>query len=238
MEVIPAIDIMNGKAVRLKQGVKETAKVYPDDPVSLAKLFQEQGASWLHLVDLDRAFGIGNNLQIISKIATLPGIKVESGGGIRSFEDVVELLENGADRVVVGTLALKPKAFEEFAAKLGKKVWIACDVKNGQVAAKGWKQTTEITVEKLLERVSQLDIGGVIVTDISRDGMQKGISEEFLKKVRKMTGLPLIASGGISSIGDVKRIAEMGFNGCVIGKALYENNLSLREAIEVGKDAS
>lgn len=236
MEVIPAIDIMNGKVVRLKQGAKETAKIYSDNPVSLAKLFQVQGASWLHVVDLDRAFGIGGNLKTISKIAAVPGIKVEAGGGLRSFEDAVGLLERCVGRIVVGTLALEPKALEEFAAKPGKKVWIACDVKNGKIAVKGWKQITEITVEKLLERVSKLDIGGVIVTDISRDGMQKGISEDFLKTIRKITRLPLTASGGISSIEDVKRIAELGFNGCIIGKALYENKLSLREAIEVGKD--
>lgn len=237
MEVIPAIDLMNGKVVRLKQGAKETAKIYSDNPVSLAKLFQVQGASWLHLVDLDRAFGIGDNLTTISRIAAVPGIKVEAGGGLRSFEDAVELLERCVGRIVVGTVALQPKALEEFAAKLGKKVWVACDVKNGQVAVKGWEQATEMTVEKLLERVSKFDIGGVIVTDISRDGMQAGVSEDFLIKIRKKTNLPLIASGGISSIGDVKRIAELGFNGGIIGKALYENKLSLRKAIEVGKDA-
>lgn len=234
MEVIPAIDLMNGKAVRLKQGVKETAKVYSNDPVSLAKRFADEGAQWIHVVDLDRAFGTGNNLETISKIAEVNGIKIGVGGGVRSIQNATELVEKGVSRVIVGTAALEPNAIEKLAAKLGKKLWIACDAKDGKIAIKGWEQTTKITVEQLIETVSKLEIGGIIVTDISTDGMQSGISEEFLAKIRKITKLKLTASGGVSSIQDVKHLAEMGFDACIIGRAIYENKVSLREAIQVG----
>ncbi len=234
MDVIPAIDLMNGKAVRLKQGAKETVKVYSDDPVSLAKRFADEGAQWIHVVDLDRAFGTGNNLETISKIAGVTGIKAEVGGGVRSIEDATELVEKGASRVIIGTVALEPKTLEQFATTLGKRIWIACDAKDGKIAIKGWEQTTKITVAQLIETVSKLEIGGIIVTDILTDGMQSGISEEFLAKIRKKTKLKLTASGGVSSIKDVKRLAQMGFDGCIIGKAIYENKVSLREAIQVG----
>ncbi len=234
MEAIPAIDLMNGKVVRLKQGVKETAKIYSDDPVTLAKRFRDEGAKWIHVVDLDRAFGTGDNLETISKIAKVPGIKIEVGGGVRNVEDAVELVEKKISRIVIGTAALDPKMLEQFTTKLGKKIWIACDAKDGQVAIKGWKQTTQITIEQLVETVSKLQIGGIIVTDISTDGMQNGISVEFLAKIRKITNVQLIASGGVSSIADVKRLADMGFDGCIIGKAIYEKRILLREAIQVG----
>ncbi|MDP3741872.1 MAG: HisA/HisF-related TIM barrel protein, partial [Candidatus Micrarchaeota archaeon] len=149
--------------------------------------------------------------------------------------DANELIEKKVSRIVIGTSALDSQILSQFAAKFGQKVWVACDVNNGKIAVKGWTQTSEVTLEQLLEIVSKLEIGGVIVTDISRDGMETGFSQEFVTKVRKMTKLPLIASGGVSSIQDVKTLAKMGFDACIIGKALYENKISLKEAIEVAE---
>ena len=236
MEIIPAIDLLEGKVVRLSKGKRESAKVYSDKPLEIAKKFLDEGAERLHIVDLDAAFGTGDNLKEINEIAKLSGGRIQAGGGIRSIEYGRKLLAIGASRVIIGTSALDEKKLWDFAMEFGAKVWVAVDVKEGKVYVKGWKEETQANTLDFLSDLEGIGIGGVILTDISGDGMLKGASMDFFREARTATNLKLIASGGISCDKDVLALKKMGFEGAIIGKAVYENRIKISELIGMMKN--
>ncbi|MEK6954341.1 MAG: 1-(5-phosphoribosyl)-5-[(5-phosphoribosylamino)methylideneamino]imidazole-4-carboxamide isomerase [Candidatus Micrarchaeota archaeon] len=236
MEIIPAIDLLEGKVVRLSQGKRESAKVYSDKPIEIAKKFLNEEADRLHIVDLDAAFGTGNNLEVIKGIAKQAGGRIQVGGGIRTIKDGEKLSASGVDRIIIGTTALDLEKLWDFALEFGEKVWVACDVKDGIVYAKGWKEKTEVKVIDFLSELDGLGIGGVVLTDISGDGMLKGASMDFFREAKSAIDLPIIASGGISSVEDVVQLKKIGFNGAIVGKAIYENKISVKELTKMMKN--
>ncbi len=237
MIVIPAIDLMDGKVVRLKKGKKEDYTVYSDSPVDVAKQFESLGARRIHIVDLDSAFGMGNNRKIIRKISeNLTLSMIEVGGGVRSKEDIEELLCCMVQRVIVGTMPIKqPKLFEEIVDEFGEKTIVGVDVENNFVKISGWVENTKIDHIAFLSKMQKMGIKETIVTDISKDGMLSGIDIDFYKNIALKTGLGVIASGGVKDKSDIERlksIEDFGVMGVVVGKAIYEKTIDLKTILE------
>ncbi|MBM7645003.1 phosphoribosylformimino-5-aminoimidazole carboxamide ribotide isomerase [Scopulibacillus daqui] len=236
--IFPAIDIRGGRCVRLYQGDFNHETVYHDSPVSVAKSFYEQGAQWLHLVDLDGAKeGKPANLETICEIASSVPIPVEAGGGIRDMKTVDTYLGAGVKRVILGSSAISEPAFvNEALREYPDHIAIGIDVRDGKVAIEGWIETSETTDIELAKRLTEAGARTFIYTDISRDGTLKGPNIEAISQLAIETGQNVIASGGVSTIEDVKKLAgksKDGVAGAIIGKALYTRLISLREALEV-----
>lgn len=236
-ELLPAVDIKQGKAVRLKQGEISDKTVY-GSPVECALDFQNSGADWLHLVDLDAAFGVGSNAEIVSEVINSLNIKVELSGGIRTDESLAKALATNCDRVILGTAALEdPSWSSKVIKKHGKKIAVSLDVRGETLAARGWVREGG----NLYEAITRLASDGCamfIVTDISKDGTLQGPNFELLEKVCKFSQVPVIASGGVSSLADLKRLISMqdiGIKGAIVGKALYEGAFTVEEALAVVK---
>ena len=233
MQVIPAIDIMDGNVVRLRQGRRDSATVYSREPREFAERFKQGGAEWLHVVDLDAAFGTGNNSAVIREICSL-NISVQVGGGIRNAEQGRRLISAGASRVIIGSAATVNAGMGKLASALGKRMWVACDSRKGRVATDGWEKDSRVPVEAFLKRAYEAGVGGAVVTDISNDGMLAGISGEFFSRAKSCCGnLRLIASGGVSTVDDLRKLSRMGYEGAIVGKALYEGKINLKKALEV-----
>ena len=216
MIVIPAIDLLDGKCVRLVQGRKEAVTIYLDDPVAVAKKFKEQGATLIHVVDLDGAFsGKMKNINLITKIAKI--VTIEVGGGIRTKKDIEVIRKEGINRIIVGSNLTELKKFDIIGA---------LDFKDGKLASKGWLETKEVNLTSILDGLKE-----VIVTDISRDGMLNGPNIDLIKKI-KSYGVEVIASGGVRNIRDIENLKKFGAKGVIIGKALYEGKINLEEAIQ------
>ncbi|MBI3600296.1 MAG: 1-(5-phosphoribosyl)-5-[(5-phosphoribosylamino)methylideneamino]imidazole-4-carboxamide isomerase [Nitrospinae bacterium] len=240
MLIIPAIDIKGGKCVRLFQGKMEQETVYSDDPVSVAKKWEAEGAEFLHLVDLDGAVeGDPKNKDIISNIIKGIKIPVEVGGGIRNIDSIKEYISIGAQKVVIGTTACEnPEFVREACNNFPGKIMVGIDAKNGNVAVRGWKDVTDTRASSLAKRFEGMDVAGIIYTDISRDGTLSGPNIEAIKSFAESINIPVIASGGVSNINDIKSIIGLkkdGVTGIIIGKALYSGSVNLREAIELTK---
>jgi len=238
MIIIPAIDLKDGKCVRLLQGRKEAVTVYSDNPVSVAEHWVNLGAELLHIVDLDGAFtGQQRNLEVIKAIRKAIRIPVQAGGGIRDVSTVEMLITFGIDRVIIGTTAVsKPDAVKEMCDRFCGKVFAGIDAKDGMVAVRGWVKTTELKALDFAKKMESMGVAGIIYTDISRDGMLSGPNIEVIRKMVKGLGIPVIASGGVSSIEDIKSLMQIkNLWGVIIGKALYEGTLDLREAIKITK---
>jgi len=236
MEVIPAIDLKSGLCVRLFQGDYQQETVFSDDPVSVALGWQEQGAPRLHLVDLDGAAGgVPLNLEVITSIIHNLTIPVQIGGGIRDIETAESLLLAGADRVVIGTAAVEnPSLVEALCQKHGNhRVVIAVDAKDGQVAIKGWLETTEVKAQDLVEQMALLGVRRILYTDISRDGTLTEPNFEANADLVRTTDMAVLASGGIATLDHVRRLVGTGAEGAILGRALYTEAFSLREAIAV-----
>ena len=235
MYLYPAIDLVQGKAVRLFKGDYARMTVYSDDPVSVARDFQAAGAKHIHLVDLEGAkSGIPENLSTIQKIISGTDLFVEVGGGIRNMQTVDTYLSAGVDRVILGTAAVTDPAFlAEALEKYGEKIAVGVDLKDGFVAIKGWTETSELTADEFFSRMEKLGVQTVICTDISRDGAMKGTNRELYRKLSEKYSIALIASGGVSTLDDVQALAAMNLHGAIIGKAYYIGAIDLREAIEV-----
>jgi phosphoribosylformimino-5-aminoimidazole carboxamide ribotide isomerase len=235
MLIIPAIDLKDGQCVRLTQGDMQKAKVYSSDPAAMARKWQDEGANLLHVVDLNGAFeGEPKNLQHVEAIAAAVSIPIEVGGGIRSLDTVRMYLGVGARRVVMGTTALKQReVLEEILEVFPERVVVSIDAKNGMVATDGWKTVTGIAASEAVKSFVGLAISAVIYTDISRDGMMEGPNLASLESIVAASPVPVIASGGITSIEDIKAIKALGprIEGVVLGKALYEGKIDLRKAI-------
>ena len=238
MEVIPAIDLRLGLCVRLFQGDYQQETVFSDEPVSVALAWQEQGAPRLHLVDLDGAAGgVPVNLEVITSIIHNLTIPVQIGGGIRELATAESLLSAGADRVVIGTAAVEnPSLVEDLCQKHGsQRVVIAVDAKDGLVAIKGWLESTEVKAQDLVEQMALLGVRRILYTDISRDGTLTEPNFEANADLVRTTDMAVLASGGIATLDHVRRLADTGAEGAILGRALYTEAFSLREAIAVAE---
>ena len=235
MVVIPAIDLKDGLCVRLLQGRKEDVTAYSNDPAAVARKWESCGAGLLHVVDLDGAFtGTQKNLDSISKIRAAVTMDIEVGGGIRDLNRIDQLMALGINRVILGTVAIeKQELVKKAAMKYPGSVLVGIDAKDGLVAVKGWVEVTGIKAKDLALQMQEYGVAGIIYTDISKDGMMTGPNVEAMSDMADALDIPVIASGGISSIDDIKRLHETGkLWGAITGKALYSGSLDLKEAIE------
>lgn len=235
MRLYPAIDLKDGKAVRLKKGKFDEITVYSDHPYEIAEQFEAAGAKFIHNVDLDGALrGRSINADAIHAIVSSVSVPVELGGGIRTLKNIEEVLDLGIARVIIGTKAAENpgfirKAIEEFGAD---RIVAGIDAKNGLVAIEGWEKLSDKTAVSLALEMKDMGVKTIIYTDISKDGMLSGPNVEMTKKLSDETELDIIASGGVSGMQDLENIAEAGIHGCIIGKAYYEKRINLAEAVE------
>lgn len=239
MYIFPAIDLFEGKAVRLVRGDYERMTVYSDDPPAFAKEFEEAGAEYLHLVDLEGAKnGETPNFETVRNIVKKTSLKAEIGGGVRSMDVVERYLDAGIYRVILGTAALNDPVFLEKAlSRYGSRIAVGVDVRDGYVATHGWLETSGTHCMDFCERLVSLGASGIICTDISKDGLLAGTNLALYAELKKrFPGLAIVASGGVTTIEDVKALAKMGLFGAILGKALYEKKIDLRTAIAVGKE--
>ncbi len=234
MQIYPAIDIIDGKAVRLLQGKFDDVTVFNDDPADAAANWVKMGATYIHLVDLDGArYGKTFVIDIIKNIKAKYEIPVQTGGGVRTIEDVENRIKAGASRVIIGTAAVKnPKLVKSAVEKYGDKIAIGVDAKNGMAAISGWEEVSDISAIDLCLKMKEYGVKTVIYTDISKDGMMSGPNIESTKELIDKTGMEIIASGGVSRMQDLENVKNINAKGVIIGKALYNGALDLKEIIE------
>ena len=235
MKLYPAIDLYEGKAVRLFKGEYQQMTVYNENPLAVARDFQNAGANCIHLVDLEGAkFGTTSNLPVIEKIVNATDLFVEVGGGIRNMETIDAYLGIGVNRVILGTAAVTDRPFLEAAlAKYGEKIAVGVDLKDGFVAIKGWTEKSQWTADAFFSDLEKLGVSTVICTDISRDGAMQGTNRQLYRELSQKYNIQLIASGGVSSLEDVQALNAMDLHGAIIGKAYYTGAIDLRKALEV-----
>ncbi|HEV2707102.1 MAG TPA: 1-(5-phosphoribosyl)-5-[(5-phosphoribosylamino)methylideneamino]imidazole-4-carboxamide isomerase [Pyrinomonadaceae bacterium] len=239
MLIIPAIDLRDGRCVRLTQGRRAEVRVYDGDPVEIARRFENAGARLLHVVDLDGAFADANSLnrKVARRIIRAVEIPVQFGGGLRSVTDVQQLIEYGAAQVVIGTLAAEsPETLERFVQLFGFRICVGIDARGGQVVTHGWEQEGKIGAVELARRVADAGVDRIVYTDVSRDGMLEGVNLEQTCHIARESGLRVTASGGVSSLADIeqlKTIRQCGVDSVIVGKALYEGRFTLEEALRV-----
>ncbi|MCE5203326.1 MAG: 1-(5-phosphoribosyl)-5-[(5-phosphoribosylamino)methylideneamino]imidazole-4-carboxamide isomerase [Coriobacteriales bacterium] len=238
MIILPAIDILDGRAVRLRQGRLDAVTVYNEDPVDQAKRWIDQGAEWLHVVDLDGAvLGEPKNISIVERIAAL-GVPVQTGGGLRSMEVLERLHAVGVRRMVVGTsLVTQPTLVAEACERFGGAIVAGIDARDGRVAINGWREGTEYGVLELVQELELLGVKRLAYTDISKDGMQTGVNYGAYRALVGQTSIPITASGGVSTLDDIRDLASLGLQleGVIVGRALYEGAFELAEAIRAGR---
>jgi len=236
--IIPAVDIMGGKCVRLIQGDPNRSKVYFDNPMEAARQLEVQGAEFIHLIDLDAALGSGQNLEAIEKILKELHVKVQIGGGIRTLKKAETLLKFGASRVIFGTVAVQnPVLIQEAVSRYGSsRVAVAIDERNSKATFHGWKDQSTIDYLDLARSFEEMKVGAIIFTSTGVDGTLKGPQVEKIKKLVETVRVPVIASGGVASLDDLVKLAGTGVDGVVIGTALYEGKFTLEQAIEVVKN--
>ncbi len=234
MYIFPAIDLRDKKVVRLLKGDYEQMTVYSDDPLSVAKSFEESGAEFLHVVDLDGAkTGSLENTDVIKRIVENTSLKVEVGGGIRSDEAVKRYLDIGVLRVILGTVSVTdPEFLKKAVQKYGDRIAVGVDIKDGFVAINGWTEKSALTCFDFCRQLSEIEVKTIICTDISKDGAMQGTNHELYNELCSRFDLDIIASGGVSSMNDVKKLAKLGVYGAIIGKALYNGAIDLKEAIQ------
>ncbi len=236
MIIFPAVDIQHGKAVRLKQGRAEESTVFENDPVTAALTWQDAGARWLHVVDLDGAFdGLAASQTIIANICQKLRIPVQLGGGIRHADTAKAYLDTGIERLIIGTMALEePKAFAKLCADFPGRIGVSLDADNGKLKTKGWVQDSTLRIEDVVPRLHDDGAAFIIYTDIARDGMQSGVNVQAISKLCAMSTIPVIAAGGVATLDDVKALYPLSKNsslqGAISGRALYEGTLNLAEA--------
>ena len=237
MILLPAIDLYQKKAVRLLRGDYEKMTVYSDDPLSVAQDFQSQGAHWIHMVDLEGARDGGTpNLDVVSSVAAETGLRVEVGGGVRDMQTAERYFRSGVSRVILGTAAVTDESFlREAAARFGEKIAVGADVRDGAIAIRGWREQAACTLEEFLSRMQSIGIRTVICTDISRDGAMRGSNLALYGKLSGEYEMDIVASGGISSLEDVKALRALDLYGAIIGKAYSTGAINLREALEAAK---
>jgi phosphoribosylformimino-5-aminoimidazole carboxamide ribotide isomerase len=239
MEIIPAIDLKRGRCVRLLQGRADAETVYADDPVAMASHWASEGATRLHVVDLDGAFtGTPVHRSVIGHIASAVSIPVQTGGGLRTDEDIERMLAEGVDRVILGTRACRdPSAMRDMAERYGGRLAVGIDARDGKVQVSGWTETTEWNAVELAGMLDEAGIRTLIVTDTSRDGMLQGVNAEAVDSICRTVSCDVIASGGVHTADDVRALAALGrphLRGVIVGKALYEKSATLRDLIAAG----
>lgn len=236
MQIFPATDILGGKVVRLTKGDYNQVKIYADSPAEMALKFMKDGATNLHMVDLDGAKdGTPVNFDAIKEAAKIKGLFIEVGGGIRNMQRIEDYLSLGVKRVILGTAAIRNYPFVEEAVKeFGNAVAVGVDAKEGFVAVSGWQETTNVNSVEFCKKLRDTGVSTVIYTDISKDGMLSGTNLEIYKELSKIQGLDIVASGGITFADELKTLNEMGIYGAIVGKAVYEGKLSLKDALAAG----
>ncbi|PFK45525.1 1-(5-phosphoribosyl)-5-[(5-phosphoribosylamino)methylideneamino]imidazole-4-carboxamide isomerase [Bacillus cereus] len=237
MEIFPAIDLKQGRCVRLYQGEFQKETVMNENPVAQALLFEKLGARTLHIVDLDGAVaGQSMNLSVIENICKAVRIPVQVGGGIRSLETIERLLSVGVEKVILGTAALYDRSFLEEAVRLyGENIIVGIDARNGYVATRGWLDVSEISYIELAKEMENTGVQTIVFTDIAKDGTLEGPNFEQLQLLQKAVDIRIVASGGVCSLQDVQKLKNMNVYGVIIGKALYEKTIDLEEALQVTK---
>ena len=233
MLILPAIDIRNGKCVRLQQGIYAQETIYADSPCDMAQHWEQQGAEFLHIVDLDGAKdGQPANFPIVRDIAQSVNVPIELGGGVRNQETIQRYLDTGVNRLVIGTLALKKADwFRDMCRQFPGKLVLGIDGRNGFVATEGWLETSQTLATDLAKKYADLPLAALVYTDIAKDGMLAGPNVAEMEAMRQAVPMPLVVSGGIASLDDIRRLAENNFHACIIGKALYENKFRLPDAL-------
>lgn len=234
MQIYPAIDIKDGKAVRLTQGKFDDVTIFNDSPVEAAKAWVDAGASYIHIVDLDGArYGKSFITDIIKDIRSSYAIPIQTGGGVRCMQDITDRIDAGASRVIIGTAAIKnPQLVKEAVEKYGDKIAVGVDAKDGMVAITGWEEISNVSAIDLCMQMKEVGVSVIIYTDISKDGMMCGPNILSTKELIDKTGLNIIASGGISSMDDLDNVNEIGSAGVIIGKALYNGALELKAVLD------
>ncbi len=238
MIFFPAIDIRGGKCIRLKKGLLKNMKTYNDDPIDQAKNFEKIGCSWIHLVDIDGAFsGSPKNHEIIFDIKKQTQCKIQVGGGIRNIETIQKFLANGVDRVIIGTVAAKDPGFVEQVCKLfPNRIVVGIDTKYEKVAIEGWTKTSGKTIYELVSLYEDIGVKTIVCTDINKDGLLQGINFSQIKKLLKSTNMNIIASGGVSSLDDLRKLKNLNctnLEGVISGKAIYEKKFLVQEALDI-----
>ena len=241
MIIYPAIDIRGGRCVRLTEGRFDAETVFADDPAEMALKWAGLGAEFLHLVDLDGALaGEGKNVPVIQRILKSVSIPVQLGGGIRNLETIEKLLELGVIRLILGSAAVKnPELVAEACKKYPGHIAVGIDAKNGEVAIEGWGQGSGVAATELAKKMASFGVETIIYTDISRDGMLSGVNVEATAALARACGVPIIASGGVASLDDIRRVKAVegdGVQGCIIGKAIYTGAVDLKEALALAKE--
>ena len=237
MILLPAVDLYEGKAVRLYQGDYARMTVYENDPLKVALRFREAGAEWIHLVDLEGARdGTTPNLDTVLRIKKESGLLAEIGGGIRRMETVERYLAAGLDRVILGTAALEDEDFlREALSRYGGRIAVGVDILDGEVAVRGWREKSGTDAFSFCRKLEDMGLETLISTDISRDGAMRGTNRALYKQLQERFSMKIVASGGVSSLDDVRALAALGLYGAIVGKALYTGDIGLKEAIEVVK---
>jgi len=241
MIIFPAIDLHQGRCVRLKQGQRDAETLYSEDPVAVARHWVAQGAGWLHIVNLDGAFEQQSaNLQIAGQIATSVDIPIQFGGGLRALGDIAAALELGMTRVILGTAALRqPELVAQAVEAFGsERIVVSIDARRGKVALRGWQETSEVSALALARAMRDRGVQRVVYTDIARDGMLTGVNVEATRQLAERTGLRVIASGGVASLDDIRavlRAEPFGIEGVIVGQALYSGAFSLPDALALAK---
>lgn len=235
MRIIPAIDIIEGKCVRLTKGDYDTKKIYNENPLEVAKEFEANGIEYLHVVDLDGAKSNRViNHKVLEQIATKTNLKIDFGGGLKSDEDARIAFGSGANQITGGSIAVKdPDVFIGWLTKYGMdKIILGADCKDRKIATNGWLQTSEVDVVEFISEYQEIGIANTICTDVAKDGMLQGASLDLYLEILSKTSVNLIASGGVANINDLHRLKEIGCEGAIVGKAIYEGNISLKELQE------
>lgn len=242
MYLLPAIDILDGRAVRLAKGDYNQVTVYNEDPAAQAQIFEEAGAEWIHVVDLNGAkSGLPENIEIIERILRRTKLKIEVGGGLRSLDVLARLADAGVSRMVLGTALVRDPEFAQAAIETyGDMLAAGIDAKGGEVAVAGWREGSGVAATDLAAEMSKLGYRHLIYTDIARDGMQTGIEREAYERMAAAFGHPVIASGGVASIADIERLAPVAdsIEGIITGRAIYEGTLDLAEGVAACREAS
>ena len=237
MLILPAIDLYDKKAVRLYKGDYNEMTVYSNNPIEIARKFQECGATFIHMVDLEGAkSGTTPNIDEVRKVVDYTDLKVEIGGGIRDEETVQKYIDLGVERVILGTAAVTDDEFlRKMVSKYKEAIAVGVDLKDGYVAIKGWTEKSALTADEFFAHLSDIGVKTVICTDISKDGAMQGTNRELYKELSEKYPMDIVASGGVSSIDDIKALREMDLYGAILGKAYYIGAVDLKEAVEVAK---
>lgn len=237
MLILPAIDLYDKKAVRLYKGDYNEMTVYSNNPIEIARKFQECGATFIHMVDLEGAKnGTTPNIDEVRKVVDYTNLKVEIGGGIRDEETVQKYIDLGVERVILGTAAVTDNEFlRKMVSKYKEAIAVGVDLKDGYVAIKGWTEKSQLTTNEFFAHLSDIGVKTVICTDISKDGAMQGTNRELYKELSEKYTMDIVASGGVSSIDDIKALREMNLYGAILGKAYYVGAVDLKEAVEVAK---